>query len=122
MTAVVETYAAELADLLEKKLGIRGDGLSAKIERAGRLLPRWVQRELTQVALAQQWSTHPKFRAMADPGAVKSAYTKSHAYLQNVDPSRRLVDRILSLLAVNAVNLGILVVLMVVAIRLLVPA
>ena len=105
----VEDQVAERADriaaLLEERLGVRGRGLEAKLNRAGRLLPRWVRREADQLVAAQRLMGHPKLKMQSDASAIDAAFTRCERWLKAIDPTERRKDKVLGFLAVNAANL-----------------
>lgn len=104
----------ELAELFEKRLGIRGRGFETKLRRAGREVPRAIRREARMLAEAERMAAHPKRRAQVDPDRVERAYRACRRWLETVDPAERRKDRVLSLLAVNAFNLALVATLLVV--------
>ncbi len=97
--------AEHLANLIEERLGIRGSGLEAKLRRAGRLLPRRVQRDAARLLEAQRLQAHPKLARQVNDGAIQAACRNVEAYLATVDPKSRRMDGIVSLLSSNAINL-----------------
>ncbi|MCG6902721.1 MAG: hypothetical protein LJE68_08570 [Rhodobacter sp.] len=101
----VEMRANRIASLIEERLGVRGQGLEAKLRRAGRLLPRWVRREAAQLAQAERLLGHPKLMMQTDPGALEKAYKHCESWLEQIDPAARRKERILGLLGVSAANL-----------------
>jgi hypothetical protein len=107
MTAVLNAgdWADEIAKGLEKRLGIRGQGLEAKLARAGRSLPRWVRRDGAVLAEAARLSASPKLAKRVDPARVAKAHASVSRYLADQDPRERRKDKVLALLAVNVFNL-----------------
>ncbi len=90
---------------MEERLGVRGRTLEAKLRRAGRMVPRWVQRNAFQLVEAERLTAHPKLMRQVDPAGLDVAYSKVETWLKTVDPAERRKDKILGLLAVNAFNL-----------------
>ncbi|MDJ0826024.1 MAG: hypothetical protein QNJ16_11030 [Rhodobacter sp.] len=104
----ITTRTERLAKLMEDRLGIGGRGLEAKLRKAGRSLPKWVRRRAAKLVEAERRMGHPKLSRQIDPAGLDRAYRQCERYLDNIDPMDRHKDRILGFLAVNAVNLGIL--------------
>lgn len=94
-----------LAELIEERLGVRGRGLEAKLRRAGRLLPRWLRREASQLVKAERLMSHPKLMMQADPAALDRAFRHCETWLKTIDPAERRKSRMLGFLGVNAANL-----------------
>ena len=55
---------------------------------------------------------------LIDPGQIDQAYTRCEKWLKSVDPWERRKDRILGFLALNAFNLGVVAVGLLVTLRL----
>ena len=96
---IAENRADRIASLIEERLRIRGQGLEAKLRRAGRSLPKWVRREAETLVQAQQFSASPKLMKLINPAQVDQAYTRCEAWLKSVDPWDRRKGAILSVLA-----------------------
>ena len=107
MTAddTIAERSEQLAKLIEERLGVRGRGLERKLQKAGRMLPRWVRQEAGRFVEAQRLMGHPKLMMQANPGALDDAFARCERWLKGVDPSERRKDRILGFLATNAFNL-----------------
>jgi hypothetical protein len=108
MSAVtIQQMADRVAQLLEERLGLGGKGLSAKMKRAGRLLPRKVRDAGKQLATAAHKAQNPKLLGQIDMGEVTEAYDVCLKHLIAIDP----VDRRRSLLAgmIGSVGFGVLV-------------
>ncbi len=101
----LDDRADRLAALIEERLGVRGNGLEAKLNRAGRRLPRWVRREAGRLVEARRMAAHPKLMRRTDPDALDRAFGRCESWLRGIDPAERRKDRILGPLAVNAFNL-----------------
>ncbi|MDJ0628392.1 MAG: hypothetical protein QNJ44_09050 [Rhodobacter sp.] len=104
----ISARSERLAKLMEDRLGIGGRGLEAKLRKAGRRLPKWVQRSAAQLVEAERKLGHPKLAMQIDPAGLDRAYQQCERYLKDIDPMDRHKDRVLGFLAVNAVNLGLL--------------
>ena len=105
MTETAELRSDRIAALIEERLGVRGQGLEAKLRHAGRLLPRWLRREAEQLLEAERLMGHPKLMRQADPTTLDKAVRHCETWLKAIDPAERRKSRILGFLAVNAANL-----------------
>jgi len=94
-----------IATMMEERLGVRGKGLEAKLNRAGRRLPKWVRREAERLVQAERVLGHPKLMMQTDPVAINDAAKRREKYLKSVDPAERRKDAILGFLAVNSLNM-----------------
>jgi hypothetical protein len=101
----VTERADHIADLIEKRLGVRGRGLESKLRRAGRELPRHVRRDIHKILEAQRLAANPKLMRQVDLSGIEAACRDCERWLETVDPSRRRKDAILGFLGVNAFNL-----------------
>jgi hypothetical protein len=104
----VTDKTAELAKLLQDRLGIRGKTFEAKLRRAGRLLPRFARRAGAEVAQADAMMTHPRLAALVDADRFNRAATVLADHLKDVDPKERRKTRILQMLASIVLNLALL--------------
>lgn len=106
MTGVaVDRYAEQVRHLIEERLRIKGRTLEKALSKAGRLLPKWAQREGTYLVHAQQYLGHPKLRLMIDEAKVTKAHRALVAHLKSIDPKERRKTRILSLAGAISFNL-----------------
>lgn len=103
----LQTRADHLAQLIEDKLGTRGQGLEAKLARAGRSLPADLRRELGYVVSALQMQTSPRLVRQIDWPRIDHAFDAAEAYLRRVDPWDRRKGLAINWLAGNALNLVI---------------
>jgi hypothetical protein len=101
----VTRYAEEVRDLIEKRLRIKGATLEQSLARAGRLLPKWAQREGRYLTEAQQVMHHPKLHLMIDEAQVKAAHHRLVEHLKSIDPLERRKTRVLGKLGVVSFNL-----------------
>lgn len=101
----LHSRADRIAHLLEEQLDIRGQGLGAKLGRAGRRLPRWVRREFDALQDALDYAEHPKLQQRIDYGRLETGLHKAEAWLEAVDPWDRRKGLVLGWLGGNAVNL-----------------
>lgn len=95
---------AGLAALMREKLGVGGRDLSAGQKRAGRMLPRWVRRDLTFLREQETMSGHPRLQAQVDTRRVRKVENRVRDYLGDIDPAERRKDRFLGIAAVVAFN------------------
>lgn len=98
--------AAELSALLERKLGVRGDGLEARVRRAGRLLPRRIRRAALEIAEAARREGSPRLARQNDPARVARAFAEVERHLNGVDPGARRTALVLGIL--GSIALGLL--------------
>lgn len=103
--APIQTYADEVKRLIEARLRVKAHTLEKALSRAGRLLPKWAQREGSYLVHAQHYMGHPKLRLMIDEAKVKRAHAALVAHLKTIDPSERRMTRILGILGVVSFNL-----------------
>ena len=109
MSAVtIQQMADRIAGLMEERLGIRGKGLSEKLRRGGRLLPRGVRAQAKDLADLAEKSKNPKLLVQIDQARVAACYATCLRHLS----ARRGGSAILhALVRVAAtVGLGLLVV------------
>ncbi|WP_306153795.1 hypothetical protein [Roseovarius sp. MMSF_3281] len=99
---------AELAQLLQDRLGIRGKGFSAKLRRAGRDLPRFARRAGAEVAQAEVMMTHPRLAALVDADRFNRAATVLGDHLKGIDPKERRKTMLLHRIASIVLNLTLL--------------
>ena len=75
MSAVtIQQMADRVAGLMEERLRVRGAGLTEKLRKGGRLLPRKVQAQAQILAQAATMAQNPKLLMQLDQGAVAQAY------------------------------------------------
>lgn len=70
----IQQMADRVAELLEERLGLKGDGLRAKLRKGGRLLPRKVLRAANDLAEAAEQSYNAKLLIQIDEEAVATNY------------------------------------------------
>lgn len=103
----VDRYAEEVRLLIEERLRIKGKTLDRAIARAGRMLPKWAQREGRYLAQATTLIGHPKLRLMIDEAKVHRAHQTLVDHLRAVDPDEMRKDRILSIL--GSLSFGLII-------------
>jgi hypothetical protein len=97
--------AAEVSALIGAKLGVGGDGLEARIARAGRRLPARIRARATEIAEAAAMAQDPRLAHKIDPDRLRRAYREVTAHLGRIDPARRRTGALLSVLASIALGL-----------------
>ena len=107
MSAVaIQQMADRVEDLLEERLNLTGRGLSAKLRRSGRLLPRKVRDGAQLLAVAAEKSKNPKLLGQINMGEVADAYDACVKHLMTVDPAGRRRDTIAGM--IGSVGFGVL--------------
>lgn len=104
----VGELAAGVSLLLHQRLGIHGQGLEAKITRAGRRLPGRIRRRASEIAEAQKREANPRLARMNDPDELYRAFTEVEAYLTKIDPNARRWRAVMGVLA--SIALGLVVI------------
>ena len=101
----LDAKAEALAQLMEDRLGLRGDGFAAKLKRAGRRLPRRIRRDGALIVEALALQAHPKLSRQVDEAQLTRALTHLNRYLRTVDPWERRKSAMLNWLAGLAFSL-----------------
>jgi hypothetical protein len=99
---------AELAQLLDERLGIRGKTFAMKLRRAGRELPRFARRAGGEVSQAEAMMGHPRLAALVDADRFARAATVLGDHLKDIDPKERRKTKALHRLASIVINLALL--------------
>jgi hypothetical protein len=89
MTTSIEQMADRVADLMEARLRVRGAGLSRKLRRGGRLLPKKVKTAAEVLALSAEAAQVPKLRSRVDPERAAIAYDICLRYLKPLGAGAR---------------------------------
>ena len=97
--------ADRLANLIEERLGIRGQGLEAKLRRAGRLIPKRIRADAGLLVDAARNEANPKLARLLDQASIQAAARNVETWLAGIDPAERRVNRIIGFLSSNALNL-----------------
>ncbi len=109
MSAVtIQQMAERVASLMEERLGVRGKGLSAKMRRGGRLLPRKVRAAATELADLADKAANPKLLVQIDQARVAACYDICVKHLSGLNRSARLMGYIVGVAATLALGLLIL--------------
>lgn len=117
MSAVtIQQMAERVANLLEERLHINGKGLTEKLRKSGRLLPRKVRVAADQLADAATRSQNPKLLLQINEAAVADAYDICSKHLGKIDAADRRIgmmlrtasSMVISLMVVGAIVIGVL--------------
>jgi hypothetical protein len=98
MSAVtIQQMAERIADLMEERLNVRGKGLTEKVRKAGRLLPRRVRLAAEQLSDAAERSKNPKLLLQINEASVAEAYDTCSKYLVKIDAGSRRMGMVLGM-------------------------
>ncbi len=89
---------------IEARLGIRGRDLDHQLHKAGRLLPKSIQREAHYLAQARMLSQNPKLARMIDLNKAEKAVATVTAHLATIKAGERIKNRMLGIAGVLAFN------------------
>ena len=118
MSAVtIQQMADRVAALIEQKLRVGGKGLSVKVRRAGRRLPKQVRIAAQALVQASDMAQSARLIQQVDPALVAEAYDICVRYLGGVDLADRRKGVIVGVAASIAFSLLAVVVLVVVVVR-----
>ncbi|KIN61995.1 hypothetical protein Z946_851 [Sulfitobacter noctilucicola] len=95
--------------LLHAKFGIKQRPLSRMILKAGRRLPRRVQKQAQVLVEAERFGAHPKLARQMDGARVSQAYNVCVTYLDGIDVADRRKGRILGIAGAIVFNLLVVV-------------
>ena len=109
----VQQMADRVAALLEERLRVKGDGLEARLKRAGRRLPRKVRQAGAALVQATMMIRIPKLMAQVDDGVVALAYDTCVRHLTTINPSSARRNLILDIAARAAFAVLVVAVLLV---------
>lgn len=101
----VEHLATSLEALMEKKMGVGGRGLPAKLRRAGRRLPKQVRRDAQMIAEALPLAQSPKLAKQIDLPRLEVAERRVAAFLRAYDRADRRKGAVLGVLGSLSFNL-----------------
>ena len=101
----VEHLATSLEALMERRMGVGGRGLAAKLRRAGRRLPKHVRRDAQMIAEAVPVAQNPKLARQIDLARLEVAERRVAAFLRTYDRADRRKGAVLGLLGSLAFNL-----------------
>ena len=118
MSAVtIRQMAQRIADLMEKRLGVRGADLAAKLRRGARQLPRKLRAEAALLAEAAELSSNPKIALQLDEARLAQAYDALSRHLSPMGRGARrremlrdmITSAVLSLFLAAGLFLAILI-------------
>lgn len=105
--------AGRIADLMEARLRVRGEGLAEKLRRGGRFLPRKVRRQAEYLAKADAEARVPRLLTRLDHERIAEAYDACVRYLKPLGAGARRKAILLDMLTGFATGLfatGVLVI------------
>ena len=109
----VQQMAGRIAELMEARLRIRGEGLAEKLRRGGRFLPRKVRRHAEYLAKADAEARVPRLLTRLDHERIAEAYDACVRYLKPLGAGARRKAILLDMLTGLATGLfatGVLVI------------
>lgn len=117
LTEFVFNKAAEVADMMKERLGVRGNGLAAKLRHTGRMMPKRIKQEAAFLAEACVLAENPKLSRMINHERVETAHQTCMGFLESVDVVDRRKGVVLGILGsltltfvvVSGLVLGVLV-------------
>lgn len=98
MSISTQQMAARVAELLELRLRARGDGLTDKLRRCRRHLPRHVLEQAEYLAMNAEAARVPRLRARIDPQRTAEAYDVCLRYLRPLGAGARRARLIWSII------------------------
>ncbi len=98
----IPEMASRIAALMERRLGISGPDLTAKLRRGGRRLPRRVRSAAATLADTAALAAHPKLAQRLDRAEVARAYAICAGYLSPLGRGSRAKGLALSILSTMA--------------------
>lgn len=96
MSAVsIQQMADRVADLLQSRLRLRGNGLSEKLQRGGRVLPRGVRKAAQALADAATQAENPRLMMQLDLEKVAADYDLCVRHLNGLGARDRRIGMML---------------------------
>jgi len=89
LTEHVQEKAAQVAELMNERLRVRGKDLAAKLRRTGRLMPKRIKRNAAFLAETAALAQNPKLQQMINHEKVDAAHKSCVEFLETID----LADR-----------------------------
>ncbi len=89
----ISQFCAEIAVLLEEKLGAKKGSLARRAHKARRRLPKEVRAAIAVLVEADEKSQDPRIAMQVDPLTVTNAFTKTRDYLSRIDPKEERITR-----------------------------
>lgn len=100
----IQARAEALALLFEEHLGLTGQGLEAKLRRAGRSLPGWVRAESRRILAATGQEGAPKLARQIDEALIDRAFSVIEKWLIEQNPWDKRRAWIIGFAAANVFN------------------
>ena len=97
MSISVQQMADRVAELMEARLRVKGEGLTAKLKRGGRFLPRRVMAAAEVLARANEQAQLPHLQMQLDPEKTANAYDVCVRYLKPLGGGARRKARIIGM-------------------------
>ncbi|AXQ92618.1 hypothetical protein D0Z66_01570 [Cereibacter sphaeroides] len=91
-----------VAALMEERLHVRGQGLTAKLKRGAGRLPRRVRAAARDLARAGEMARDPRLLMQMDFEKVSADYDLCVRHLVSIDARTRIMGRVLALVRVVA--------------------
>ncbi len=96
---------AEIRELLEKQMRVKGRDLRQQMRRAGRRLPRRQRRDLAYLIETETIAQNPKLGRMVNDEKVAKAHANLVRYLEGLNPREAMWNNILNITASIALAL-----------------
>lgn len=77
----------ELCKLMQAKLGVKAEALQPALRKAGRRLPKRLQRRGALISDALARADHPQLAIQANQKAIEASHGALKAYLGRIDPA-----------------------------------
>ncbi|MGH1367018.1 MAG: hypothetical protein ACRBCL_00270 [Maritimibacter sp.] len=101
--------AEKLAKLMEERLDVLGSGLDVKLSRVGKRLPKSYHQDVECILLAVHMDENPKLAPQIDWQDLDLRFARVERYLRSVSPWTRRQTLVLKWLAVNALNILLII-------------
>ncbi len=96
---------AEIRELLEKQMRVKGRDLRQQTRRAGRRVPRKLRRDLTYLIETEKIARNPKLGRMVNEAKVAKAHANLVRYLEGLNPREAMWNSVLNITASIALAL-----------------
>ncbi len=88
----IEQKAEDVFDALGRGLRLRGRTLGARVNKAGRMLPRGLRRDLAYMSEAVELARNPRLARLVDLPRIDRTHRYALRWLADVDPGARARD------------------------------
>ena len=110
MSAVtIQQMADRIAGLMEERLGVRGNGLSEKLQRGKRALPRSLRAQAQELADCAERAKNPKLLVQIDQARVAACYDACSRHLTGLRAGSARMRVIVNIAATVALGLLLVV-------------